>query len=108
MLMSDSLSRLKQVVKKKIGNKAFVVASHSEPYIHYYQDNEVKWRKAGGGLVTALDPVMQVCGGTWIASSAGDADKDVENGDGLVKVPPENGTTYSLKRIYLEKPEVEA
>ena len=28
-----------------------------------------------GGLVTALDPVLQACGGLWVAHGAGDADR---------------------------------
>jgi trehalose-6-phosphate synthase len=52
----------------------------------------------------ALDPVMQACGGTWIAHGSGDADKEVVNSENKVNVPPEN-PMYSLKRVWLTREE---
>lgn len=98
----DSVSRLAEVVRKKIGKKDFVVASHSEPFIHYYEESEVKWRRAGGGLVTALDPLMQRCGGTWVAYAAGNADREGLDGMNVLRAPPVN-PAYSLKRVFLDK-----
>ena len=98
----DSLSRLRDVVKRKIGGKDLVLVSHSEPYVNYYAEGEVKWRKASGGLVTALDPLMRACGGTWIAYASGEADHEVADRNGIVKVPPDE-MKYALKRIRLEK-----
>lgn len=102
----DSFKRLVQTAKSKIANKDFLVVSHSEPYVHYYEGSEIKWRKATGGLVTALDPVMRACGGTWVACAAGDADSKVMGRDGIVKVPPEK-QKYGLKRISLSAEERE-
>ncbi len=103
--MMDSLHRLKRVIRKKIGKKKFVVVSHTEPYMHYYSEGQVRWRKAAGGLVTALDPVMQVCKGTWVAYGAGDADADASSPTGRVKVPP-NDAQYVLQRVALSKDEL--
>ena len=98
----DSLKRLMAVAKNKLEGKDFVVVSHSEPYIHYREGGKVKWRRATGGLVTALDPVMQACGGTWVAYGAGDADMEMADAQGFLKVPPENGR-YRLRRITLDR-----
>ncbi len=54
------------------------------------------------GLTVALDPVMQACGGTWIAHGSGDADKEVVDSANKVSVPPDN-PKYSLKRVWLSK-----
>ncbi len=101
----DSLTRLRQVIRKKIGSKKFVVASHSEPYLHYYSEGQIRWRKAAGGLVTALDPVMQVCKGTWVAYGGGGADADVSSPSGRVRVPPDDAK-YVLQRVALSKDEL--
>jgi len=50
----DSYNRLVQAAKSKIAGKEFLVVSHGEPYVHYHEGSKVKWRKASGGLVTAL------------------------------------------------------
>lgn len=101
----DSLKRLMAVAKSKIGSKDFVVVSHSEPYIHYREGERIKSRRATGGLVTALDPVMQVCGGTWVACAAGDADMEAADAQGFVRVPPES-ERYALRRIPLGSDEL--
>ena len=100
MAVMDSKTRLMGVVKSKIEKKDFVLASHSEPYVHYLEGGKTKWHRAIGGLVTALDPVMQACGGTWIAYGTGSADREAANEDGTVKVPPEK-PSYNLKRVFL-------
>jgi len=98
----DSLKRLMAVAKSKIADKDFVIASHSEPYVHYREGTSIKFRRASGGLVTALDPVMQACGGTWVAYGAGDADMESADPQGFVRVPPGN-ERYRLRRIALEE-----
>lgn len=101
----ESLERLIETARRKIAGKEFIVVSHSEPYVHYSEGGKIKWRKATGGLVTALDPVMRACGGTWIAYAAGEADMESVNWDGMVKVPP-GKQQYSLKRVALGSKDV--
>ncbi|GAF94578.1 unnamed protein product, partial [marine sediment metagenome] len=57
-----------------------------------------------GGAVTALDPVMKVCKGTWVAYGSGNADKEVVDKRNEIRVPPEN-PKYKLRRIWLTKDE---
>lgn len=102
----NSLKRLQTVIRKKIGRKKFVIASHSEPIIHYYEGNKRLWRPTTGGLVTALDPVMQACGGTWVAYAAGNADMDVTHPDGTIGLPLK-APRYRLKRIEIPKDDLE-
>src|SRR3989338_6388231 len=103
----NSLQRLKNVVRKKIGRKAFIIASHSEPVIHYYEGNKLLSRPTTGGLVTAMDPVMQACGGTWVAYAAGNADMDVTRPDNTIGLPL-NRPRYRLKRIPIPKNDLDA
>ena len=56
------------------------------------------------GLVTALEPVLKACGGTWIAHGSGDADREVVDAQNKIRVPPEE-PQYVLKRVWLTKEE---
>jgi alpha,alpha-trehalose-phosphate synthase [UDP-forming] len=101
MWNKDSLSEL---VHQKLSEYLFVVVSNREPYVHTFSGQDVKIQTPASGLTIALDPVMQACGGTWIAHGSGDADKSVVDQFDKVAVPPDN-PTYSLKRVWLTKEE---
>jgi alpha,alpha-trehalose-phosphate synthase [UDP-forming] len=91
-----------ELVHEKLKDYLFVVVSNREPYIHTRSGNAIKYIVPASGLTIALDPVMQACGGTWIAHGSGEADKDVVDKDNKVRVPPDN-PAYSLKRVWLSK-----
>ncbi len=57
-----------------------------------------------GGLVTALDPVMRICDGIWIAHGSGNGDREFVDNNDKIRVPPE-APAYTLKRIWLTKEE---
>ena len=57
-------------------------------------------------MTTALDPVMRACGGVWVAHGSGDADKDVSDESGRVRVPPDD-ESYVLRRVWLTKDDEE-
>ncbi len=94
-------------IREKLAGRKLIIASSSEPYVHYYEEDDVKVRRGTGGVITALDPVLSACDGTWIAQSSGDADRQVCDEKGYVRVPPENGA-YTLKRIFTSKKEAAA
>lgn len=105
--ISESLwtpGRLKDHVRTKLGGQPLVIVSNREPYMHRYKGREVEVIVPAGGVVTALDPLMRACGGTWIAHGAGDADWDSVDKRGRVRVPPED-PHYSLRRVALSAEE---
>jgi trehalose 6-phosphate synthase len=55
-------------------------------------------------MVTALEPIMRACSGTWIAHGSGTADRQVVDSQDRVRVPPEN-PSYSLRRVWLSAEE---
>jgi trehalose 6-phosphate synthase/phosphatase len=59
-----------------------------------------------GGVISALDPLMQKHKGLWIAWGSGSADFIMADSKNIIKVPPEN-PNYKLKRIPLTKKEIE-
>jgi len=95
---------LKDRIKHIIGDRLLIIASNREPYLHIHKEGRIEHIRPVGGAVTALDPVMRVCKGTWVAYGSGNADKEVVDAKNEVGVPPEN-PEYTLRRIWLTKDE---
>ena len=58
------------------------------------------------GLVTALEPVLCACAGTWLAHGNGTADRDNVDRHDRLAVPPDD-PRYTLRRVWLTKEEEE-
>ena len=97
--------RLKEFIKMYLKDRPIFVVSNREPYVHTKTKNGTRWSVPAGGAVTALESVMEACGGTWIAHGSGDADKSVVDADDKIAVPPEE-PKYTLKRVWLTPKEV--
>jgi trehalose 6-phosphate synthase len=97
--------RLRQVLNRSLGGEAIVVVANREPYVHdRSEDGSVAVLHPASGLVTALEPVMRACSGTWIAHGSGTADREAVDANDRVRVPP-GEETYALRRIWLTKEE---
>jgi len=83
-----------------VKDRPIYVLSNSEPYVHSKERGTVTWSVPAGGVVTALEPVLKACGGTWIAHARGSADMEVVDAQGKLRVPPDE-PAYTLKRIAL-------
>jgi trehalose 6-phosphate synthase len=81
-----------------------IVVSNREPYMHQRRDGRPHVMVPAGGLVTALDPVLEACGGLWIAHGAGDADRETADSAGRLTVPP-GDARYTLRRVWLTREE---
>jgi alpha,alpha-trehalose-phosphate synthase [UDP-forming] len=97
--------RLKEFVKKYLVNRQIVMVSNREPYIHIKEGKKTNYFIPASGMVTAIDPIMQACGGIWIAHGSGNADKLVVNKKDELLVPPDE-MKYTLKRIWLTEHEI--
>ena len=84
--------------------RQLIVVSNREPYMHQMRDGKLQMIMPAGGLVTALDPVLQTCGGVWIAHGAGDADRQTADASGRLTVPPDDAR-YTLRRVWLTREE---
>lgn len=60
-------NRLKEHMRVELGGKKLFLISNREPYMHMKDGRNIKCITPAGGLVTALDPVMRICDGVWIA-----------------------------------------
>jgi trehalose 6-phosphate synthase len=94
--------RLNEEMKQLLQDKKLVVVSNREPYMHIRSGREIQCIMPASGMVTALEPILKACGGLWIASGSGDADKETVDENDKVLVPPfEN--KYTLRRIWMTK-----
>ncbi len=96
---------LQLVVREQLHSPQMIVVSNREPYIHEFGDNGViEVRVPASGMVTALEPVMRACSGTWIAHGSGSADRAVVDRSDHVRVPPDD-PSYTLRRVWLSESE---
>lgn len=91
-------------LRKSLGGNKVSVFANREPYIHRRKGDQIEVLRPASGLVTALEPVVRQCNGLWIGHGSGDADREVTDSNGIIRVPPEN-PSYQLKRIWLSEEE---
>jgi trehalose 6-phosphate synthase len=113
---------LVRTMADRLRDTKLVVVANRQPYVHekqvtvrqgfrrwvFRQGDKVRinWKQPASGLVTALDPVMQACGGTWVAHGNGSGDLEASDPSGRLAVPPDK-PRYSLRRVWL-KPQEES
>ncbi|WP_263355128.1 alpha,alpha-trehalose-phosphate synthase (UDP-forming) [Acidicapsa acidisoli] len=98
--------RLAVHVRERLGNGKLFAVSNREPYIHVRQGSAIECVVPPSGLVTALEPVLQACDGTWIAHGSGNEDAAFVDAYDRLRVPPDD-PRYTLRRVWLS-PEEEA
>jgi trehalose 6-phosphate synthase len=94
--------RLKQTLNRYLHGEKVVILANREPYIHerHHDGEGVRVVYPASGLVTALEPVMRACSGTWIAHGSGSADRESVDRHDHVRVPP-GEESYILRRVWL-------
>ena len=92
--------RLRTLLRTQLSGDQVIVVSNREPYIHEHGTDGVLVKRPASGLVTAVEPVMRACSGTWVAHGSGSADRDVVNEHDRVRVPP-GQDDYCLRRVWL-------
>jgi len=97
--------RLRVSIQSRPFGSLFVV-SNREPYMHVHRGKNIEALVPASGLVTALEPILRACDGTWIASGSGDADRETVDERDHLRVPPDN-PEYTLRRVWLTKEEEE-
>lgn len=100
--------KLKDLVRAKLGENALFVVSNREPYMHIIDEStgSPKCVRPASGVVTAIDPILRACGGTWIAHGSAAADRKFVNSKDKLGVPP-GDSRYILKRVWLTKEDEE-
>ena len=95
---------LRRLVQREMGEYRLVVVSNRQPYIHEFVEGELRYVVPSGGVTTALDPIMQECGGTWVAYGGGKGDWYAVDDKNKIMVPPDD-PAYTLRLVWLTEAE---
>ena len=98
--------RLEVHVRSKLGNSPLFVVSNREPYLHVRHGKNIEVEIPASGLVTALEPILRACNGTWIAHGSADGDREMVDANDQLRVPPDD-PHYTLRRVWLSTEEEE-
>ena len=98
--------RLAAHVRTRLEDSRLIVVSNREPFSHHRKGKNVEIVVPPSGLVTALEPILCACDGTWVAHGSGDADQETVDSHSRLRVPPDD-PRYTLRRIFLTKEEEE-
>ena len=96
--------RLADHVRNRLNGSNLFVVSNREPYRHVRQDKKVKVTIPPSGLVTAIEPILRACHGTWLAHGSGNADAETVDTHDRLQVPPDD-PRYTLRRVWLSSEE---
>lgn len=105
---------LKLLLREHLFGDEIIVVSNREPCIHQRQpDGSVRVDRPASGLVTAIEPVMRACSGTWVAHGSGSADAEFVDARDRFKVLPVAAAhqedaaqgAYMLRRVWLSEEE---
>src|SRR2546422_2904417 len=93
---------LRRILRQDLKGDEVLIVSNREPYVHVRRkdNNVIEIQRPASGLVTALEPIVRACSGTWIAHGAGNADRDTVDKNDHVMVPPEH-PAYRIRRVWL-------
>ena len=91
-------------MKNKLAASRLFVISNREPYVHSRNGGKIECSVPASGLVTALEPILRACNGTWIAQATGDADRETADAHDRLRVPPDD-PQYTLRRVWLTQEE---
>jgi trehalose 6-phosphate synthase len=93
---------LRRILRQDLKGDEVLIVSNREPYVHVRrkENNVIEIQRPASGLVTALEPIVRACSGTWIAHGAGNADRDTVDKNDHVMVPPER-PAYRIRRVWL-------
>src|SRR5690242_700497 len=98
--------RLRVSLRDRLQEQPLFVVSNREPYMHVFdgRDKTIKMIVPASGVVTALEPVLLACNGTWVANGSGNADREVVDTRNHLRVPPDR-PSYTLRRVWLSDEE---
>jgi alpha,alpha-trehalose-phosphate synthase [UDP-forming] len=96
--------RLAVHLRDRVGDAKLLVVSNREPYTHSRRGKQIEVSQPASGVVTAIEPVLRACDGTWVAHGSGNADMETVDRFNRLAVPPDD-PQYTLRRVWLTKEE---
>jgi trehalose 6-phosphate synthase len=95
---------LQELLGSALPGAVVIIISNREPYIHNNTEDGIELQIPASGVVSALEPVMRACGGTWIAHGSGTADRETVDSHDRLDVPPA-APSYKLRRVWVTEEE---
>ncbi|WP_213980971.1 trehalose-6-phosphate synthase [Sphingomonas sp. dw_22] len=95
---------LEELLAEALPQAEVIVLANREPYIHNRTDDGIVLQTPASGVVSALEPVMRACRGTWIAHGSGTADRETVDSNDHLAVPPDD-PSYTLRRLWITEDE---
>jgi len=98
--------RLRVSLRDRLQDQPLFVVSNREPYMHVFEGSgkTIRMIVPASGVVTALEPVLLACNGTWVANGSGSADRETVDIFDRLRVPPDR-PSYTLRRVWLTEEE---
>ena len=97
--------RLRRKLATACGRQRVIVVANREPCRHERTSSgRIEAIRSASGLVTALEPIVETCGGVWVAHGAGNADRQVVDRCDGVDIPAAQ-PGYRLRRVWLSEHE---
>jgi len=94
-------SRVREVVHEALDDAQVIVLANREPVVHERgADGTVRVLRPASGLVSAMEPVVRACSGSWVAHGSGSADREFTDAKDRFIVPPAD-EAYTLRRVWL-------
>ena len=91
---------LQKLLDKKLANAQVIVVSNRQPFHHTLDHGVVRLVQPASGLITALEPVVRACSGTWIAHGSGANDLEFVDDHDRCPAPAGKGA-YTLRRVWM-------
>jgi trehalose 6-phosphate synthase len=91
---------LRGILHSELRGENVIVVSNREPYLHVRHGDTLEVTRPASGLVTAIEPIMRACSGTWIAYGNGNADREMVDAHDRIGVPAAE-PAYQLRRVWL-------
>ena len=95
---------LQNLLNKKLANAQVIVVSNRQPFHHTFDNGLVRLVQPASGLITALEPIVRACAGTWIAHGSGVNDRHFVDANDRCPAPVGQGA-YTLRRVWMNAEE---
>lgn len=90
---------------ERLPKKQSILVTNREPIVHFFREGKIVYKIPEGGVVSALAPVAESLGSTWVAYGGGTADKRTVDKNDHIQLPPE-APAYTLRRVWLSREQI--
>lgn len=89
----------------KLSKRQSFLVTNREPVVHFFREGKIAYKTPEGGVVSALAPVAESLGSTWVAHGGGTADERTVDKNDHIQLPP-GEPAYTLRRVWLSREQI--